>query len=404
MRIKNLSSKHILILILLASLFLRLFRLDYPKTYVFDEVYHGFTAKEYLKGNREAWEWWTNPPEGVAFEWTHPPLAKEIMTVSMFILKTQDSWAYRLPGVLLGALSIYLVYLLALKLLKNRNMALISAFAFSIDGLNFVQSRIAMNDIYYLSFVLLSLLLFLNKKFILSAIFLGLAISSKWAAIYIYLMFIPLLLLQRKVLHVLYLIAIPIIIYLISYIPFFLQGHSVNQFMELQAQMWWYHTNLKAAHDYASAFWSWPLNLYPVWYFIDYFENSTANIFASGNPALFWVGTVSVILTVYEAIKKKSLALLTIIAGFLIFWLPWAISPRIMFLYHFSPSVPFMCLCLGYQLGQDFADEKRKKLILFLLSIMGLSFILVFPFLTAIPLPKNIVNLFFSINLAKNPF
>ena len=404
MSIKNFRTEHILILILLSSLFLRLYRLDYPQTYIFDEVYHAFTAKEYLNGNHEAWEWWTNAPKGVAFEWTHPPLAKEIMALSMFILHTKQPWAYRLPGVLLGTLSVYLVYLLADKLLKNRHMAQVSAFAFSIDGLNFVQSRTAMNDIYYVTFILLGLLLFLNKKYALSAIIFGLAISSKWAALYIYLIFIPLLLVQRKILHLLYFIAITILIYLITYIPFFLLSHTPEQFIHLQQQMFWYHTNLKAAHDYASAFWSWPLNLYPVWYFVDYQQNTTANIFASGNPALFWVGTISVILTAYEAIKKKSLYLLIIITGFLIFWLPWAISPRIMFLYHFAPCVPFMCICLGYQLGQDFSDKSRRKLILFLLAAVGLSFILIFPFLTGIHLPKNIVNLFFSINLAKNPF
>src|SRR3989344_4335358 len=99
--LKKISSKYILILILLLAAFLRLYRLDYPNKYVFDEVYHGFTAKEFLVGHKEAWEWWTTPPPGVAYEWTHPPLAKEIMAISMLVLHTQDSWAYRLPGALL---------------------------------------------------------------------------------------------------------------------------------------------------------------------------------------------------------------------------------------------------------------------------------------------------------------
>jgi len=372
---KILTHRNLLIIIISASLILRLIRLDYPQNYVFDEVYHAFTAKEYLKGNKAAWEWWTTPPKGVAFEWTHPPLAKEIMSSFMFVLRTQDSWAYRLPGVLLGTLSIYLVYLLAIKLLKNRNMALISAFAFSIDGLNFVQSRTGMNDIYYVAFVLLSLLFFLNKKFFLSATVFGLALASKWAAIYLIVIYLILLIYKKRIKEIIYFILFSFSIYLLSYIPFFLQDHSINQFMELQAQMYWYHTNLKATHDYASAFWSWPLNLYPIWYFVDYQKDTIANIFASGNPALFWVGSVAIILTTYQAIKKKSSSLLLIIALLLIFWLPWAISPRIMFLYHFSPSVPFMCICLGYQLGQDFTERNRRNLVFSLLIIMGLSFI-----------------------------
>src|SRR4051812_2692644 len=93
-----LNTKVILAAILLFSAVFRLYALNYPTGYVFDEVYHAFTAKEYLLNHKEAWEWWTTPPPGVAYEWTHPPLAKEIMAYSMGILHTTDAWAYRLPG------------------------------------------------------------------------------------------------------------------------------------------------------------------------------------------------------------------------------------------------------------------------------------------------------------------
>lgn len=398
------NSRYLLILILLLAAFLRLYRLDYPNKYVFDEVYHGFTAKEYLKGSKDAWEWWTKPPPGVAFEWTHPPLAKEIMTASMFILRSTNAWAWRLPGTLLGILSVFIVYKLGLILLKNNVSALFAAFLFSIDGLNFVQSRIGMNDIYYITFFLLSLLFILNKKVIFAAIFFGLAISSKWAAIYgLLFLFIPYLLFKRQYLNFVGMILIPPLIYLASYIPFFLLGHTFDQFIKLQQQMWWYHTGLKATHDYSSPWWSWPLNLYPVWYFVDYKEKLTANIFASGNPPLFWFGIIALILTGWEAVKKRSINLFLILMGFLVFWLPWAISPRIMFLYHYSPSVPFLSLALGHQLGSRF-NGKRKSIVLLLLSIMVIGFILLFPFLTGIHIPSFLVRLFFLTNLTKNPF
>ncbi len=395
--------RNILILIIVLTAFLRLFRLDYPNKFIFDEVYHAFTAKEYLKGSREAWEWWTTPPPGVAYEWTHPPLAKEIMTASMFIFRSQDSWAWRLPGALLGVLSVYLVYLLGIRLLNSQTAALIAAFAYSLDGINFVQSRVGMNDIYFVTFMLASLLFMLNKKFIFAAIFLGLSLSSKWAAVYIYLIFIPLLLVQGRTLHILYFIAIPIFVYLISYIPFYLLGHTPEQFIHLQQQMWWYHTTLKATHNYSSPWWSWPLNLYPVWYFVDYKGDKIANIFAVGNPAIFWIGTATILLTILETFKRKSLNLFIILMGFFVFWLPWAISPRIMFLYHFSPSIPFLSLALGYQL-KSLYGTKTQKMIFTLLILISLSFILIYPFLTGIPIPNKLVNLFFLINLSKNPF
>ena len=398
------NPKNILVLILLSTTLLRLYNLGYPNKYVFDEVYHAFTAKEYLKGSKEAWEWWTKPPPGVAYEWTHPPLAKEIMVASMYLLHSQDAWTWRLPGVLLGILSTYLVYLLGLKLLKNQTASLVAAFAFSIDGLNFVQSRVGMNDIYHVTFMLASLLLFFNKRFIFAAIFLGLSLSSKWAAVYLFLMIFILLIKDRQFKKMPFFIFIPILIYLISYIPFFLFGHNLNQFVQLQQQMWWYHTGLKATHGYSSPWWSWPLNLYPVWYFVDYQKTTMANIFTAGNSIVFWSGSVALLLTCWEVFKKKSFNLLLIILGFLAFWLPWAFSPRIMFLYHFSPSVPFLTLSLGHQLSRQLYDKEGRKLIIILLILMVLNFVLFYPILVGLPIPRKFIDLFFMTNLSKNPF
>ncbi len=402
--LRRIKTQQILIVVLLLTAFLRLYRLDFPNKYVFDEVYHAFTAKEFLAGHKEAWEWWTTPPPGVAYEWTHPPLAKEIMAISMFILHTQDSWAYRLPGVILGILSVYLIYLLGLKLLNNQIASLIAAFVFSIDGLNFVQSRTGMNDIYYVTFVLLSLLFLLKKQYFFSALVFGLALTSKWAGIYFLLLILFILLKERKFKQIIYFVAIPPIIYLLSYLPFFLLGHSFDQFIQLQKQMWWYHTGLKTTHNYSSPWWSWPLNLYPVWYFVDYQKNTVANIFASGNPIVFWVGSATIMLTALQAIKEKSSNLAIIVLGFLVFWLPWAFSPRIMFLYHFSPSVPFLSLALGFQLGLELQKSKMKKAVYILLLLMGLGFILIFPILTGVPIYRSLIDLFFLTNLSKNPF
>lgn len=396
--------KVVLILILLLTALLRLYRLDYPNKYIFDEVYHAYTAKQYLIGNKDAWSpWGKATEEGTAFEWLHPPISKEIMTASMFVLKTTDAWAWRLPGAILGILSVYLVYKLASVLLKNEQAALISALIFSIDGLNFVQSRIGMNDIYLVTFILISVIFFVRKNYLLSAVFTGIAISTKWPGIFLMLIYFPILLYQRQFKNLIFFVLIIPAIYLLSYIPYFLIGYTLNDFIELHKQIWWYQTHLKATHDYASPWWSWPLNLYPVWYFVDYLEGSVANIFTSGNPAVLMIGIGSLLFTLIEGLRKKSLKLLLIVGLFLVFWLPWAISPRIMFLYHFSPSVPFLCIAIGYQFN-DLINKGRKKAVILFMALMLLVFILLFPFLTGIPLPKNLIYLFFTTNLAKNPF
>ena len=422
-----LGKKHrILILILILSTFLHLFRLDFPNAYVFDEVYHGFTAKEYLKGNIEAWEWWTTPPPGVAFEWTHPPLAKEIMTVSMFLLGSTDPWAWRLPGAILGIFCTYLMYLLGKKLFNNELIANLSAFLFSLEGLVLVQSRTGMNDIYVVTAILLTLLMLLSKKYFWASIFVGLALSSKWTGLYLIGISIIYLIFTKAWKKSYLFIIVPLIIYMISYLPFFWYGHTFNQFIDfnslfkcqliklenpcpytygLQNQMLSYHTNLVANHDYASKAWTWPLNLYPVWYYVQYFPNGyTANIFASGNPLLFWFGMGSVVVVIMDYIKKRNRALLIIILGFFGFWLPWFSSPRIMFLYHFAPSVPFLCLALAYQMAELYNHPKQKTFFYLIFGLLIISFLFVYPMLTGIPLPKNLMLSFFDVNLTKNPF
>lgn len=411
-----LSTRNLLILLIMVSAFLRFFRLDYPNAYVFDEVYHAYTAKEYLKANKDAWSPWGKSPPGVAFEWLHPPIAKELMTASMFVFKNTDAWAWRIPGALLGTLSVFLVFKLGQLLFKNNVTALISAFVFSVDGLVFVQSRTGMNDAYLVAFILVSVIFFVQKRYLLSALFMGIACATKWPGVFLYAAYLPLLLYQKNYHKLPYFIFIPPIIYLLSYLPYFLSGYQISDFIELHKQIWWYQTNLKATHDYASPWWSWPLNLYPVWYFVDYHKDGlVSNIFASGNPVVFWMGSGAILVSVWDGIKafvnrqaEKSkelfISLCITILGFLCFWLPWSISPRIMFLYHFSPSVPFLSLALGYQLSSLFDDQKSKWILFSILGLIALTFILLYPMLTGIPLSRSLMLLFFKTNLTKNPF
>jgi dolichyl-phosphate-mannose--protein O-mannosyl transferase len=440
--VKKITPATVLFIILLVATFFRLFRLDFPNTYVFDEVYHAFTAKEYLQDHPDAWEYWTTPPAGVAYEWTHPPLAKEIMALSMGILHTEAPWAWRLPGVLLGILSIFLVYKISHLLFKQQSLALLAAFVFSFDGLSFVQSRIGMNDIYLITFLLLSAYFFLSKDYLYCSISWGLALSSKWSAIYMGGVYIAFGLfnsalffyenrLQFKgaldqVLHrlwhnlfiVMLFIVISVAIYLISYTPFFLQHHittctsakmeshqcsNAEVFVNLQKQMWWYHTKLKATHNYSSPWWSWPLNLYPVWYYVQYYPNAIANIFASGNPIVFWLGFGSILLCIIDFIKTKSRGLLFVLLGYFGFLLPWAFSPRIMFLYHYTPCLPFLAIALGYQLNKLTAKQQEVYLIT-LLILIAVGFLFLYPYLSGIALPREVMLIFFKTNITKNPF
>ena len=121
---------------------------------------------------------------------------------------------------------------------------------------------------------------------------------------------------------------------------------------------------------------------------------------------MFWFGFMAIIMGLYDLIKEKAdrYKLLFLLIGYASFILPWVISPRIMFLYHYAPCIPFMSIALGYQLNK-FTHTKDDRLFLkFILVVIVLSFAFVYPFLTGISLDKSIVQLFFKTNITKNPF
>ena len=354
----HLTGKHLKILLLLILVFSFLSRtlwLGSPKNEYFDEVYHAFTARQILHGKVEPWEWWNTSPEGFAYEWTHPPLAKLGMVVGMLIFG-ENSFGWRIPGAMMGVGSVLLVYLIAKKIFKDELLGILSAGAFSLDGLPLVMSRIGMNDSYLLFFVLLSIYLFLTDKLFLSAIAFGLAISSKWSGVWVLpILFVSHFVFKKKIkINYLWFLALPPAVYLATYIPMFLTGHGIDIFWGMQKQMWWYHTQLKATHPYTSAWWSWPLLARPIYlYTSEEVAGVVSRIYAMGNPIIFWGGLASIIISFVYALKFRIKKLALIIFSYLVFFVPWAASPRIMFLYHYLPSIPFLAIALGYILRRN---------------------------------------------------
>src|SRR5262249_21818129 len=98
---------------------------------------------------------------------------------------------------------------------------------------------------------------------------------------------------------------LPLVLYLAAYSQFFLMGFSLHEFADLQKQMYWYHTGLKATHPYASDWWEWPLLRKPVWYYVDYNAgpDKISNIFGMGNPLIFWAFLPAVAFALWEWIE-----------------------------------------------------------------------------------------------------
>ncbi|HEX7017496.1 MAG TPA: phospholipid carrier-dependent glycosyltransferase [Patescibacteria group bacterium] len=236
---------------------------------------------------------------------------------------------------------------------------------------------------------------------------------------------------------------LPLVVYVLSYAHMFFQGKSlvcsqqeyipgqcyyevikwgdrilyqgyVSHFSQLHRQIWHYQTHLEATHSYQSRPYEWFLNLRPVWYYVKYGPGTLANIYALGNPVVFWLGGVTVVGSLISLgltflskapphLRKDSPQLFFLLISYLMVWLPWQLSPRIMFFYHYTPAVPLLSIILAYWLYQihnlHIKDYQVGKIVVTLCVMLATCCFLVwYPNWTGQPVPTEFAeNVYFVI-------
>ncbi|HEY0798363.1 MAG TPA: phospholipid carrier-dependent glycosyltransferase, partial [Candidatus Baltobacteraceae bacterium] len=143
-------------------------------------------------------------------------------------------------------------------------------------------------------------------------------------------------------------------IYALTYIPYFSLGHSLSDLIGLQKEMFGYHYDLVATHPYSSKWWQWPLLQIPIsYYYTDTRHGALANnpaacclmeILALPNPIIWWTGLISVPFIAWLAWKERNKGYTLLVTAYFLQWLPWILSPRISFEYHFFPNLAIIVL------------------------------------------------------------
>ena len=173
----------------------------------FDEIYHARTAYEVVTDTDL---YWLGRSAGVKdfsfvqdngytiYEWTHPQLGKVLIALGIRIFG-MNPFGWRFTGTLFGVLILWVLYILAKRIFRRSDFALLTAGLFAADCMHFSQTRIATIDVYALFFTLLMFLFMLDfielnrteapfiKKLIplgLSGLSFGLGASSKWTCFY----------------------------------------------------------------------------------------------------------------------------------------------------------------------------------------------------------------------------
>ncbi|MDO8506796.1 MAG: phospholipid carrier-dependent glycosyltransferase [Candidatus Limnocylindria bacterium] len=337
--------------------------------------------------------------------------------------------AWRLPGVLFAAILAFFLVLLARRLFAAPVVASLVGAAVVLDGSMLAQARIGMNDIYVTAFIVAAWYFIVAAHrpkrsamldIVIAGVLLGLAVASKWAGVYtlagVFVASVavtayayergrpgtggPLDLFAGRGRNAAFLFAsfavIPAVLYLASYRSWFggpMMPYGWNLW-DLTQQMYWYHSSLTSPHCAGSPWWSWPLDLKPVyWYFGQSTGGSNGYIYDAGNPLLFWVALPGAAIAGGYAIRARSATLGVVALAMLTQYVAWIPIARVLFFYHFFAVLPFYLLCLAILLALLW--ERRRNAVLVYLAIAAAAFVFFYPFVSGLPIPGDIAGVYF---------
>ena len=199
------------------------------------------------------------------------------------------------------------------------------------------------------------------------------------------------------------LLILPLLMYFVAYIPYLQLGHGIAtqdlgpgygwSLDELQSQMFGYHFGLQAGHPAASPWWSWPLDLKPVWFYSHAYDGrELAVIYNGGNPILFWAGIPAIIWCAILAWRHKSLALVLVVAAFAFQYLPWTRIERATFHYHYFTAVLIAMIAVAYVVDEGLRSWSYRSLAIAFLVAAVVAGVLIFPLGSALAMPDWYIN------------
>ena len=424
---------------------IRVTRLGTPARYIWDEFY-GQDACFYL-----------HMPAAVCdtsqeLTWQHPPLGKWLLAPGI-LMYGYSPFGRRVAAAAMGTLAVALLYVLARKILHSRLGGAVAAALMAIDWLHFVQSRVAMPDVFLTTFGIAALLCLSCDRDrligdgidaardsnltrfrwwrIAAGVMAGAAIAIKWSGALILLTVVALTVVwevavrrtrgvPRPVLRAVKeewlsfaaaFVVIPIVIYVVSYAgdvhssfagdidgtlvtwPW-RRGSWFRALVRRQATMVLFHRTYVGTHYYASAGWSWPFLKRPTVFFFDGAGGQYREILATGNPFVWWPALAALLYIAATWVRRRNPADPhgMILATFAANYLPWIYLSRIRqfgFIYYFVPAIPSICLALALVAVKAGSTTRGRILLGGGLAIATLLFATYYPILSAVPISPS---------------
>ena len=447
-------------------------RLGIPEDVVFDETYYvkdayalltnGYEREAVEKANEFLLEGRTDLFQTVGSFVAHPPMGKWIIALGEQIFGL-NSFGWRAGVAFMGTLLVLVTTRVAIRLLRSIWFGTLAGFLLAIDGLAIVMSRTALLDGIMTTFIMMGIAcLLLDRDYarnrisrnlkpesrfggrftwhpwrIPAGIFLGLAIATKWSALW-YLAVIGLLTVIweysfRKIRHAknpiwgtllvdswwakIQLLVPAFLVYLASWTGWIRSEdgwgrnpdslgivNTLKSLLSYHEQMWNFHINLATDHSYEAYALGWPILFRPTSF---YYKENLANcassncaseVLAIGNPLIWWSGVIAILLLLINFLRSRNWRAGTLVLLFLAGWAPWLMFPeRTMFYFYSIVYLPFLVMAIAYIANLIYvgisARESSRKVFFVIGGILLVTAVVIsvffYPVWTAIQLPKD---------------
>lgn len=396
----NWRDSAVAVLFSLAALGLFLFRLGDPAKLNCDET-HYVPASRILMALADL----PNPE--------HPPLGKWLIGLGI-VIGGDNPFGWRIMSAIFGTVLVGPGVMAARWLFGTRSAATMTGVLLLASPMLFVQSRIAMLDIFMASFLMLAFWMLIacwrqgwasRRQLVAAATFLGCAVACKWTAIPLALAAAVAFLVLRQrsdPQHVSSSAPVPLLeglmwvgpfallVYLASFVPLMLLGShavSLGQIIPQQLEMFRLQSSPMASHTYQSQWWQWVLSLRPMWYFYEPVAGSQRGVLLIGNPAISWGGLIALSACLYAGLRERAGHLLIIALLWLTSVAFFIVIPKpVMFYYHYFPASLLLCFAIAGVLDHFFWRRAQRLWPVLAIGFCVLLFVEFYPIISAAPL------------------
>ncbi len=398
-----------------AAELLFLINLARPSKLVFDEVHYVSAARVLLGLVR---------PEN-----TEHPLVGKLIIAAGIALFGDNSFGWRFFSTIAASAVVMGVFAIGWLLFHRIRPAAFAALFVMLNFTVYIQARIGMLDGFMAAFVIVAIAALLAAmraragqvlpRLVAGAVLLGLAAGTKWVAVpYIVYAGAAIALIRWRdarrmgkpldfalggkdqphfrgiaTMPALLIIgAVSAATYFATFTPAFFYANdplAVADLLAFQARMYAQQTLPLPLHTYQSPWWTWPLDIRPIWYLYEPVDGAVRGILMIGNPAIMWGGLVAVGMCLIAGIRDRSPAPLAIVGMWAGSYAMWVLIPKKLgfFYYYYLPSI-FLCLALAAALDRFAKGRLRHAEEVFLVIAFGL-FAYFFPIISAAALPDD---------------